>query len=86
MNQTERNQRKAKWIAHGFGIGKKFRETGESVSAIMQSVRDDDANEFDAFTEIVSEVETLLHECGLSAFTEKFLIFMLADQSLRKGL
>lgn len=84
MNREERNKRKQKWMAHGFAMGKTITQVGESITAIMYNVRDNESNEFDAFTDIVTEIETVLHECGLAQFTEKYMLFQLTDAELKK--
>lgn len=83
MDQQERNKRKQVWMAHAFGIGKRFAETGASITSIMEHVSYDHTNEFDAYTEIMEEIETTLHECGIAGFSEKFIIFMLANAELK---
>ena len=70
-------------MAHGFGIGKRFRETGDSITQILHNVSDNHSGEFDAYTEILSEIETTLHECGIADFSTKFIIFMLANAELK---
>lgn len=70
-------------MAHGFGIAKRFKETGGAIEAILEEVRNEGSNEFDAYTKILEEVETVLHDCNLSIFSEKFLIFMLIQGELK---
>jgi len=79
IDQEERNKRKQKWMAHGFGIAKRFRESGETIGNIMASVSVNEIAEFDGYTAVLEELETTLHECGIAAFSEKFLIFMLLN-------
>lgn len=85
MNREERNQRKKTWMAHGFGIAKRFMETGYSITSTLDNVSENGANEFDAHTQILEEIETLLHDCGMAAFSEKFIIFMLANAELNRA-
>lgn len=84
MNKEERNKRKQKWMAHGFAMGKIISQAGDSITAIMYNVRDNDSNEFEAFTDILTDIETVLHECGIAQFTEKYMLFQLADAEFKK--
>ena len=72
-------------MAHGFGIAKRFKETGVAIETILEEVRNEGSNEFDAYTKIFEEVETVLHDCNLSIFSEKFLIFMLIQGELKNS-
>lgn len=86
MNQEERNKRKQKWMAHGYGMAKILREAGEAITDILNDVRDNNGSEFDAFTAVLEQMETNLHECNVASFTEKFLIFIMAEAELKGGI
>lgn len=85
MDQQERNKRKQIWMAHAFGIGKRFAETGASITSIMENVSSNHFNEFDAYTAIMEEIETTLHECGIAGFSEKFIVFMLSNALMKNA-
>jgi len=80
----ERNKRKQKWMAHGFGIALNLRNASDTIYTIMNDVSTKNENEFDAYTKVLEELETTLHECGIAQFSEKFLIFQLLDSKLLK--
>lgn len=79
MDQSERNKRKQKWLAHGFGIAKGMRESAITITNILDNVSDGKMTEFDGYTEVLHQIETTLYDCQVGNFTEKFLIFMLAE-------
>lgn len=82
MDQEERNKRKQKWMAHGFGIALGLRNASDNIYTIMNDVSVSGKNEFDAYTEVIEQLETVLHDCGIPAFSEKFLIFMLLNAKI----
>lgn len=84
MEQEERNRRKQKWMAHGYGISKRFELNSFIIKTILDNVSKGDVDEFEAFVAILAEVETILHECGIAQFTEKYMLFQLADAELKK--
>jgi hypothetical protein len=86
MNQEERNKRKQKWMAHGYSISAIFRQSATNITTSLDSVRDGNVSDFDSYTEILSYIETILNDCRIADFTEKYMLFKLADVELQSGV